>query len=198
MKKLIVCAAIACAAAAVNAATVNWASGSILTPNADGSLGTARVTTASGYNVKMYVWEALAAADVSYTSGELYKWYSDGASTSKDPFGGTSTAITVAPTTGASATTATARGTLVPDNEGDSVYAAVLFVLEDANSGEAKWWMENSGEKATGKAVQTLANLSLKVGGTGADTSWTAAPEPTSGLLLLLGVAGLALKRKRA
>ena len=27
---------------------------------------------------------------------------------------------------------------------------------------------------------------------------WTAAPEPTSGLLLLLGVAGLALKRKRA
>ena len=27
---------------------------------------------------------------------------------------------------------------------------------------------------------------------------WTAAPEPTSGLLMLLGVAGLALKRKRA
>lgn len=27
---------------------------------------------------------------------------------------------------------------------------------------------------------------------------WQAAPEPTSGLLLLLGVAGLALKRKRA
>ena len=32
-----------------------------------------------------------------------------------------------------------------------------------------------------------------------ADTgTWQAAPEPTSGLLLLLGVAGLALKRKRA
>ena len=29
-------------------------------------------------------------------------------------------------------------------------------------------------------------------------SGWTAAPEPTSGLLLLLGVAGLALKRKRA
>ena len=28
--------------------------------------------------------------------------------------------------------------------------------------------------------------------------SWTAVPEPTSGLLLLLGMAGLALKRKRA
>jgi hypothetical protein len=31
-----------------------------------------------------------------------------------------------------------------------------------------------------------------------AAAGWTAAPEPTSGLLLLLGVAGLALKRKRA
>ena len=29
-------------------------------------------------------------------------------------------------------------------------------------------------------------------------SGWTAAPEPTSGLLLLLGMAGLALKRKRA
>ena len=31
-----------------------------------------------------------------------------------------------------------------------------------------------------------------------ADQNFTAVPEPTSGLLLLLGVAGLALKRKRA
>ena len=31
-----------------------------------------------------------------------------------------------------------------------------------------------------------------------ASGGWTAAPEPTSGLLLLLGMAGLALKRKRA
>ena len=28
--------------------------------------------------------------------------------------------------------------------------------------------------------------------------TWTAAPEPTSGLLMLLGMAGLALRRKRA
>jgi len=31
-----------------------------------------------------------------------------------------------------------------------------------------------------------------------ASSAWTAVPEPTSGLLMLLGVAGLALKRKRA
>ena len=49
---------------------------------------------------------------------------------------------------------------------------------------------------------ETLTTKALAVGkgsisfeGNG---TWTAAPEPTSGLLLLLGVAGLALKRKRA
>ena len=31
-----------------------------------------------------------------------------------------------------------------------------------------------------------------------AGSNWTAVPEPTSGLLMLLGMAGLALKRKRA
>ena len=34
--------------------------------------------------------------------------------------------------------------------------------------------------------------------GGGTAGAWTSVPEPTSGLLLLLGVAGLALKRKRA
>lgn len=33
---------------------------------------------------------------------------------------------------------------------------------------------------------------------TQASGAWAAVPEPTSGLMLLLGVAGLALKRKRA
>lgn len=37
---------------------------------------------------------------------------------------------------------------------------------------------------------------STVIGGSG--VAWTAVPEPTSGLLLLLGIAGLALKRKRA
>ena len=50
----------------------------------------------------------------------------------------------------------------------------------------------------------TIDNLALTIGGDvgggSTATAWSTAavPEPTSGLLLLLGMAGLALKRKRA
>ena len=203
MKKLIISAAIAFSAIAVSAANVKWSSGAIQTPtsDADGTLSGNKLNTSSGFNVKMYVWEALAESGVSYTAGDLFKWYQNGASSTKDPFGGNKTAITVTPTTGASATTAIATGTLVPSTEGASVYGAILFVLEDATSGAPKWYMENTGSKATGKATQTLANLALKVGGGSSTipTAWVpAVPEPTSAMLMLLGMAGLALRRKRA
>ena len=55
------------------------------------------------------------------------------------------------------------------------------------------------------KSVQTASGTSNKVIGLGnqsvtsaAEGAWQAVPEPTTGLLLLLGVAGLALRRKQA
>jgi len=197
MKKLMLAVAVVCAAVAANAAVIKWGSGAIQTPNEEtGALSGTKLTTASGYTVKMYVWESLTASAVSYSAGDLFAWYDKGA-TGSDPMGGSLTALSLTPTVGASATTATITGSIAPDTDGTSVYAAVLFVLEDS-AGDAKWYIENSGEKASAKSIQTLGNLALKQGGSGSATAWTAVPEPTSGLLLLLGMAGLALKRKRA
>ena len=63
---------------------------------------------------------------------------------------------------------------------------------------------DDPGIQSALSAVADSINTSLDFGGTlpsieqAAAAGWTAAPEPTSGLLLLLGGAGLALKRKRA
>ena len=58
-------------------------------------------------------------------------------------------------------------------------------------------WRTKAGAKKA-----SVANLGTKIGGTGAATAWIAVPadipEPTSGVLMLLGMAGLALRRRRA
>ncbi len=66
--------------------------------------------------------------------------------------------------------------------------------------------IEDGGKQFTSavKAVSAQATLTSNVtfgnmaSATQNASNWAAVPEPTSGLLMLLGVAGLALKRKRA
>ena len=50
----------------------------------------------------------------------------------------------------------------------------------------------------TGASGQTATMYFESLGGTATAGNWTAVPEPTSGLLMLLGMAGLALRRRRA
>ena len=70
-----------------------------------------------------------------------------------------------------------------------------FFVIED---GDYKF---TSAEKANVAALETQTQTVAFGNMTSATqnaSNWAAVPEPTSGLLLLLGMAGLALKRKRA
>lgn len=59
--------------------------------------------------------------------------------------------------------------------------------------------VEASLVKLQGYVDDAISNgYSLDLTASAADNGYTAVPEPTSGLLLLLGVAGLAMRRRRA
>ena len=75
-----------------------------------------------------------------------------------------------------------------------------FFVYEDGgkrfNSAESTPAVIKSGvAQATSTISVSFANMASA---TQNASNWAAVPEPTSGLLMLLGLAGLALKRKRA
>ena len=191
MKKIMIAlAAVACAVVA-NAAAVNWQSGTIyVAQDATGAVGTSKAN-ATTRAVTAYLFELTAtdyAAAQAMSTTDLYNTYIVGGKTATATKGSTALgqiniAQSVADSSGAHyglilyVDTATAAGY---DTVDAFVKAATATVTVD------------------GTVTYSVSNLFSQ------QSSWTAVgtstdvPEPTSGLLLLLGVAGLALKRKKA
>ena len=202
-----IAAAIVCAAAMSQAATIQWATGAI-TFNGEGS--TLADTDFAGYpfaeGAKAYLFTGIAADYATLDSVEkIWGAFTENGASSKLTVGGnTYTAFDVA--------TADDTGIAYFKSqegfpEGNSEYAAIIITYT-----------------ADGKdfySANTMYVPDVQLGGAMAEaglawgdgdywnpdntlTTWNAAssptptPEPTSGLLLLLGVAGLALRRKRA
>ena len=105
---------------------------------------------------------------------------------------GTDTAVQVA--TAANGAVAKANTGFSNDNlVGGNAYD-FYFVIED---GGKKFTSDI--KTASAQATSTITvNFGNMQAATQAAGNWQSVPEPTSGLLLLLGMAGLALKRKRA
>ena len=76
-----------------------------------------------------------------------------------------------------------------------------VVIVDDDSFGDDTHYVITSTSSSVKTPAATTTNTAIfgiSNSATLNPNNWTAAPEPTSGLLLLLGIAGLALKRKRA
>ena len=180
MKKLIMIAAFALAACAADAGAVAWNTGALYLPNADGTWSATRATatTPSAWSVVVTFY-----ADNDGSKGAALTGITGTSST------------TVGGTGGMNATTSDsfAASTRYWVN-------AVITYTSDAgvqtmNTLDGYFTTKNQGNTTVGFQLTTALNQKILVKGT---TNFTAVPEPTSAMLLLLGVAGMALRRRRA
>ena len=193
MKKLIIAAfAVACAAM-VQAATVQWQSGALYTAaSAEGGWSSTLVNNASPQalvTMSVYLVDATTYATVSaYDQAGIYEW----ASTQTATY----TAQNKNATTGAIIGAATV---IDSDFAGSTTFYSILTAeYTDATYGDM--YMAAAATATTPASGQK--NITNIFGGastatTGGVRDWQPVPEPTSGLLMLLGFAGLALRRKQ-
>ena len=176
MKKLMIAAAIVCAAAFANAATVNWTGMAVAQDPDKNPVNSYGVYLIDANKVALSAMTAaLAGGDFSKLSGD---------------------AIVRSTTSLAAGTTARWQDNNWGSYATDTKLSWYTIILND-DIGDATYFMATSQLELT---APSAGNVPANFGAQTAN-SWNkieSIPEPTSGLLLLLGVAGLALRRRRA
>ena len=185
MKKMIMAAAIVCAAAFANAAAVGWSC--------------AGLSAYAGDAYKFFVVGQNGVTDVATVTALL----DAGSSVDSYAFGGGTIAAN-----GSAGQAFSVAG--APTLAGGT-YSAFYVIFDAANptAGSSKYAVIANAAGLTKSFADTAASVTFVAGNQQSfannASNWKSfgsagpiAPEPTSGLLILLGMAGLALKRKVA
>ncbi len=183
MKKLMIALAAIAMAIGVQAASVKWTATNVYAGNSTDKVGgvayfltTDMASTDSWANLK-------TASEFQTALAGKYSWTPSTAGTY-------------------SITSAGAVPNATLGLEDGTAYTAYLLIFDTATiTDESKYYITNTKEFSTYNGTSTAsiafgtqANASQAAGG----WATVAVPEPTSGLLMLLGMAGLALRRRRA
>ena len=194
MKKLIIAAAIVCAAAVSQGASILWG-GDIAQADGMNPVGVGSVA----YLIRGSTTAAAAVSTIMVNGTDWSLWTTD-----------TGASIVAAHTLTASQASSSYHfeGSYTISGEADAGYYSVVVVDGQAGAVGLTGSYNYAGQNTVTSPTDPIA-VDLTIGdnwatspawlGNGGFNAVTfAAPEPTSGLLLLLGMAGLALKRKRA
>ena len=180
MKKLMMMAAVAMLGIAANAAACSWDVDTVYSfvgPTAVSS------DTATGYLTYFVNADAFSVAQATsaITGGDLAFLSDTTKAWAGDPLDDGFAMGTAGDVWGISATVNGYLVILNADDIGNATYAYISGV-----------------ESGTTTAIGGNAQISFgDLDGSASGANWTAVPEPTSGLLMLLGMAGLALRRRR-
>ena len=172
MKKLMIALAIIAIAGMSQAAAFKWTTGAMYAPNPDGSVSTTSAADATGTwlaTISLYS-DAECKTAIAGLTGNTGSDVNSMTSAIQGTFAGATFAF---------------------DNS--TTYYAILELTYTSAAGAQTLTTDVVSTK-----LKTTGNTTLSFATPISNATWSAVPEPTSGLLMLLGMAGLALKRKRA